>query len=371
MKTLVRIVLASVLVVGAAAPGAAQSDRERARAAAERARENANQQRQAQQQRAREAAAREREAAQERARKAREAAQARTARNWPEVTEVFSQAVRLGRNGTFELQNLAGTIVVSGGGGDEVRIQATKRARYPQESSARAALQALQIQVVERGGNVQVRTDHPRGRNSVTSVDYTVTVPNGANVVLGTLSGDVRISNVAGEIRANSVSGNLTTSAVRRVRQLTTVSGNVEIADAEADELEASSVDGNIVLRGVKGRVLELSTVTGDAQLLDVELDRATLQSMAGDLTYSGRLSRSGRYEFQTHSGDIRVSPSGDQGFDLDAATYSGNVRSDFALKATSVSTRGPQRTLRGSFGNAGAIVSAQSFAGDILIVRR
>jgi hypothetical protein len=368
--------LTSVLVGGVAAPGAAQTaSAARARSAAERTRENAMQQRLAQQERARETAARQREAAQERARKARQAAaaeRARASRNWPEVTEAFSQAVRLGRNGTFELQNLAGNIVITGGGGDEVRIQATKRARSPQESAARAALQALRIRVTERGGNIEVRTDHPSGaRNSITAVDYTVTVPNGANVMLATLSGDVRVSNVGGEIRANAVSGNLITSAVRRVRQLTTVSGDVEISDSQADELEASSVDGNIVLRDVRGRVLELSTVTGNARLLNVELERATLQSMAGDLEYAGRLSRSGRYEFQTHSGDVRVSPSGDQGFDLDAATYSGNVRSDFALKTASAPSRGPQRMLRGTFGDAGASVSVQSFAGDILILRR
>jgi DUF4097 and DUF4098 domain-containing protein YvlB len=155
------------------------------------------------------------------------------------------------------------------------------------------------------------------------------------------------------------------------VREVSTVSGNVEVADGEADELTASTVGGDILLRNVKGRVLALSTVNGDARLLDVELDRATLQSMAGDLDFAGRLARNGRYEFQTHYGDIRVSPAGNPGFDLDASSFSGDVRSEFALKAASSTERGPQRTLRGTFGDAGAVVSAQSFAGDIVIVRR
>lgn len=319
--------------------------------------------------RAREAAARQREA-QRRLREAREAQQ-REMVNWPQATESFSRTVRLGRNGTFELQNLAGDIVITGGGGDDVRIQATKRMRHRNESQARTALQSLGIDVIERGGHVEVRTQYPRrSGNAIAAVDYSVAVPAGATVVVATVSGNVRVSNVGGELRVNAISGNITTSGVRRVRQLSTVSGNVEVADAESDELTASTVDGDVVLRNVKGRVLQIDTVTGDARLIDVQLDRVRLQSMAGDLEFTGRLARSGRYEFQTHSGDIRVSPSGNPGFDLDATTFSGDVRSDFAMKATT-GARGVQRTLRGTFGDAGAVVSAQSFAGDILIVRR
>jgi hypothetical protein len=371
MKSLFRIVTASLLAAGSAAPVMAQTREAAAmqrQAVQQRFQVIAALERQTQQQRAR-------EAQQERARRLREAAltlREREVQKWPEATEAFSQTVRLGRNGTFELQNVAGDIVVTGGGGDDVRIEATKRARHPQDASARAALRTLEIQVVERGGNVQVRTEYSRGsRNTVARVDYRISVPSSANLVLGTMSGNVSVSNVAGELRARATSGNVITSSVRRVRQLATVSGNVEVADAETDELEASSVDGDIVLRNVKGRILELSTVTGDARLIDVELDRASLQSMAGDLEFNGRLARSGRYDFQTHSGTIRVVPSGAQGFDLEATSFSGDVRSDFALKTAGAASRGPQRMLRGTFGDAGAMVSAQSFAGDILIVRR
>jgi DUF4097 and DUF4098 domain-containing protein YvlB len=311
----------------------------------------------------------------ERARRLREAAdelRRREIQSWPEVIEGFARTVRIGRNGTLDLQNVAGDIAITGGGGDQVRIEATKRVRHRVASTARTTLQNVQITVSERGGNVEIRTDHRRDpRNGVAAVDYRISVPNGANLVIDTVSGNVRVSNVGGELRANAMSGNIVTTSVRRVRLLTTVSGDVEVADGEADELTAQTVEGDVILRNLKGRLLDLTTVNGDARLVNVELDRAAVRSMSGDLEFNGRLARSGRYEFRTHYGNIRITPAGSPGFDLDATSYSGDVRSDFTLKIVAGAAGRDVRTLRGTFGDAAAILSAQSFAGDILIVRR
>jgi hypothetical protein len=321
--------------------------------------------------------ARQREAI-ERAQRQAEAnrqAQQREIARWPEVTENVSRRLRLGRNGTFELQNGTGNVVVTGGRGDEVRIDATKRARHRLSSTARSLLPEVQIEIMQRGGNVELRTDQPRRRGVWTSVDYSVSLPSGANIVLGIGTGNVRVTNIAGELRADAADGDVSAAGVRRVRHLRTMRGDIEVADAEADELSATTVQGDLVLRNLKGRVLDVNTVNGDMRLIDVEMSRARLQTMAGDIEYAGPLARSGRYDFVTHSGNIRLTPAGDNGFDLEAHSYAGDIRSDYMLKAfgelaTSV-RRSAERTLRGTFGDAGAVLTARSFSGDILIVRR
>jgi hypothetical protein len=77
----------------------------------------------------------------------------------------------------------------------------------------------------------------------------------------------------------------------------------------------------------------------------------------------------------QSHSGDIRLIPADNTGFDVDANTFSGDIRSDFQLRGgqvTDASARpGPSRSLRGAFGDASAILTLRSFNGDILIMRR
>jgi DUF4097 and DUF4098 domain-containing protein YvlB len=110
--------------------------------------------------------------------------------------------------------------------------------------------------------------------------------------------------------------------------------------------------------------------------LTDVEIDHATLRTVAGDIDYAGRLGRNGRYQFQSHSGDVRVTPADGRGFSLEASTFSGDVRSDYSLTlqggpGNSLVSGGRNRSVRGTFGDAGASLMLQSFSGDIVVVKR
>jgi hypothetical protein len=79
---------------------------------------------------------------------------------------------------------------------------------------------------------------------------------------------------------------------------------------------------------------------------------------------YGGTLVRGGSYEFQTHSGDVRLSIGGSTGFELEASTFSGEVRSGLTLKLESSG----RRTIRGSYGDAAARIEASSFSGTIVV---
>jgi hypothetical protein len=291
---------------------------------------------------------------------------------WPEVTERVVQTLHLGKGGTFELQNAAGDVVIHGGRGADVRVEAMKRARHRTPSLARTLLPQMHIEIVERGGSVQLRTEQPPRRGAWTAVDYLVTVPSGANVVLDIGSGNVHVTGVHGELRADTANGNLTATDVRRVRHMRTMRGNIEVSDAAADELSANTVEGDLLLRNLKGRSVDMNSVNGDLRLVDVEISRARLQTMAGDIDYAGPLARSGRYELATHSGSIRLHPTGDAGFDLEAHTFAGDIRSDYTLKQIADAVRKrSQRMMRGTFGDAGAMLTTRTFSGDIRIVRR
>jgi hypothetical protein len=297
----------------------------------------------------------------------------------PEVVERFSRNVRLGRGGTFDLSNVAGAIVVTGDGGDEVRIEAVKRTRAPNEADGKARLQEVRIEVRELGNRVEVDTEYPRRRNNRgVWVDYTVAVPRDANVTLKTVSGDTRVTNIRGELRTQSVSGNIAATGARRLSELKTVSGDIQITDAEAEShVNATTVSGDLSIRGLKARGIDLDTVSGDVRLDGMDCGRASVRTVSGDVQYGGALANNGRYDMQTHSGDIRLTVSS-SGFDVDATTYSGDVRSDYAVTLLgNQSTERDRRrgradtTIRGSFGDAGAILSLRSFSGDIAIVRR
>jgi DUF4097 and DUF4098 domain-containing protein YvlB len=305
------------------------------------------------------------------------------AQQGPEYTENFSRTIRIGATGSFDLSNIAGDVVITGGRGDEARVQAVKRVRDRDEAAARALLRDLMIQVTERPGSVQIRTEQPSRRRVAAAVDYTVALPEGATVNVKTVSGNLRVSNIRGELRTESVSGDVNIAAVARLRALSAVSGDVALTDVEGEDVVASLVSGDFNARNLKARSFELQTVSGDIRL-DAQCDRVDLKTISGDIEYTGRLARNGRYQMQSHSGDVRITPTSSAGFDLDATTFNGDIRSDFTLdvrgsgtgSATASAngfTRGRRvnRSLRGTYGDGGALLDVRTFSGDVVIVKR
>ena len=67
------------------------------------------------------------------------------------------------------------------------------------------------------------------------------------------------------------------------MRSISTMRGDIEVADAEADELTAHTVAGNLRLRNLKGRVLDVNSVNGDASLVGVFIE-AKVYERAGVL---------------------------------------------------------------------------------------
>jgi hypothetical protein len=297
-----------------------------------------------------------------------------------EVTERFSKIARLGQDGTLDLANLAGNVVITTGGGREVTIEAIKRVQRPNPNAARALLQMIDIQVVEQANRVEIRTVYPRPRNFPGSVDFTISVPEDANVTVKTLSGNVRATNIKGELRAETVSGNVVTAAARKLEAVKCISGDIEIIDAAADDLvTASTVSGNITVRGLKARAIQLGSVTGNIRVDDSQADRLDVKAVNGSIDYAGELAKNGRYQFISHSGDIRLVLSGTTGFELQANSFSGTVRSDFAVKRRAAGAEGQApvqgpRVIRGAFGDASAMLALRatfpSPAGKVWIAR-
>ena len=274
-----------------------------------------------------------------------------------EVTERFSKTSHLDPDGTFDLSNIYGNVVLTGGTGRDVTIEAVKRVQRPNPNVARALLQMIDIQVTDGTNRIEVRTVVPRPRNFPGAVDYTITVPQDARVTVRTVSGTLRATNIRGEL-------------------LKSVSGDIEIMDGSADDaLTASTVSGSIHMRGFHGRTTQLTTVTGDVRVEDVQTDRLAIRAVNGNIDFAGDLARTGRYEFVTHSGDIHLMLSGSTGFEVQANSFSGAVRSEFPLTRPSGAEGGravvTPRAVRGAFGDASAMLVLRAFSGNITVAKR
>jgi hypothetical protein len=172
----------------------------------------------------------------------------------PEQTERFSRKVKLDRDGRVSVANIAGDIVVMGGSGDEVSIEAVKRTR-----GDRSELAAVRITVDERPGRVEIvtegeqnRSDRNRRSNHV-SVDYTISMPAAAALELRSISGSVKVTGVRGAVRAETISGDVTAVDTPKLETAKTTSGNVSVTGVSLEgDLAAASVSGNVTARNVK-----------------------------------------------------------------------------------------------------------------------
>lgn len=172
-----------------------------------------------------------------------------------ELTEEFHKSYPLSPTGRVSIANINGDVHISAWDGNEVKVDAVKRA-YSAERLSEAM-----IDVVSAADSIVIKTKYPERNqtfddrtrvNNPASVEYTLTVPRNARIdnaelINGSLDitgvqGDVRLSLINGEVKAGDLSGDV---------RISTVNGGVEANLARLTEAKAvnlTSVNGPIVL---------------------------------------------------------------------------------------------------------------------------
>ena len=316
-------------------------------------------------------------------------------------TEELVRTIPMAPGGQFTLSNISGDITVAGTDDSNLTLRVTKRFGDPASAggaAARDALDRIEIEIRERGDRVSVETEYPRrgfgerlaaalfrGGDARVAVDYDVTVRRGAGVAIELISGAVTVENVDGETRVETVSGDVRLASLARLTEIEMVSGDLRMTDVGSDdELSAEAVSGRITIDGVRAPRLDVSTVSGTLALTRVEARRVDVETVSGPVTFDGALDANGRYEFETHSGSIRVTVPAGTGFDIEAQSFSGSL----ALTGASVTLgRGNQtvdltepeihwemngegrRELDGTVGGGGGRLELSTFSGDRTIV--
>jgi hypothetical protein len=305
--------------------------------------------------------------------------------NGPEQTERFSRKVKIGRDGRFSLGNISGDLVVTGGTGDEVSIEAVKRTRGDKSELAR-----VQITVDDRAGRVDVRTEYDQNRGDRNrrpdhvSVDYTVTVPASVSVDLHSISGTIKVTGVHGSLRGETISGNVTIGDASKLEGAKSVSGDVTLTGVASDgDISASSISGNVRAKGVKARGLDLGIISGEISVSDAVCERLGVKSVSGSVEYAGAIVKGGRYEINAHSGTVRLLLANPAGFELNANSFSGSIRSELPMTIAGDSggrdsripggRRDPasRHSMRATFGDGSATMVIRTFSGDIVIAKR
>ena len=299
-----------------------------------------------------------------------------------EQVERTTRTLKVGANGELQLANVSGDIVVSRGGGNDVSVEIIKTARGRTDDDARELLQLVQVEVVERGGRAEVKTQYPSGdemrrnnrRNFNVSVAYNVTAPAGIRLRATSVSGSITVRDIKGDVSAESVSGAVRIFNGGRITTAKSISGSVEVNDTDIDgRFNASSVSGSVILRRVKARQLDLGSISGEVLLDDVDSQQLAAQTVSGNVRFGGTVAKGGRYEMSSHSGNVSVALGGSIGFEVEATSFSGSIRSDFSFSGGSGDSGNARwrKSIRGVYGDGSAVLDLTTFSGSIVISKR
>ena len=300
-------------------------------------------------------------------------AQRSDSQNRAQDTRTEKRTVAIGASGILDLRNHGGNIIVTAGSGNDATIEIVRRARGRTDADVKRVLNEVTVQVDHRGERATVQVVDPRpqrDRNEANvSVDYTVTAPAGTRLNVNSLGADVQVKGIRGDVAVEVAGGDITIGG-SRVSRIKSMGGDIILTDIDAESsLEVGTYGGDVTIERAKMRRINAETMGGNLTARDVTADEATFKTLAGDVEFGGGLAKNGRYEFRTHSGDVRLMLAGNTGFEIEATTFSGTVQPAAGLSLQPSSTN--RRSLRGVVGDGSARIYASALSGDVIIAKK
>lgn len=194
-----------------------------------------------------------------------------------------------------------------------------------------------------------------------------IRVPRTAELHIDTVSAEVTVTGLAGQLlNVDSVSGKIHLDSSARELEVGSVSGRVELT-GDGERAHVDTVSGDIDSRANRER-LKLETVSGNIAASTGTYREFSASSVSGDISLRGKPTSDARVDAETMSGDIRIDAGADLSARIEAETFSGRIRSDFGK--VEEPEHGPGRSLDATVGDGSARIKIDTFSGDISIRR-
>lgn len=252
-------------------------------------------------------------------------------------------------DGSVSIENVAGSIRVNGWEKNEIKVVGTLG----------EGVEDLGFTVAGNKATIEVKLK--RGlKHHNGDADLQISVPRGVALSVETVSADIDVAAVERSVDVESVSGTITLTGRARDVKVESVSGNVTVKGALA-RVNAESVSGTVRLEGISGEI-DAETVSGSIEVSGSEISNASCESVSGNISFTGGLSREGRYSFDSFSGSVTLQLPDDTDADVSMSTFSGRVVNE--LTGTKVSGKEASLTL----GDGGADLEINTFSGSALI---
>jgi DUF4097 and DUF4098 domain-containing protein YvlB len=204
----------------------------------------------------------------------------------------------------LQVDNIFGSIVVTGYDGKEVKLIAHKTLKASSEDRAQKAEEEVKLDITEEGNVIDIYVDGPfrhqhnnRGNWSdpgyEVHYDFNIKVPRKTNIYLKTATaGIIQVSNIEGEFQVRHADGKIVMSDIVGAGTAKTANGDVKVLFAKNPDSDCSfkTVAGDIHVAFLKNLSADfiLKTRYGDAYS-DFPVSLLPVQSSATEERKNGK----------------------------------------------------------------------------------
>jgi DUF4097 and DUF4098 domain-containing protein YvlB len=184
------------------------------------------------------------------------------------------------------------------------------------------------------------------------------------------VSGSINATGLRGAVDVSNVSGSVDLRDLGSSLNVEGVSGRITVANVTSDA-HVENVSGRVSVSGVGGSVTA-ETVSGGIGVAGVRGDRVHVTTVSGDIDFAGSVAGSGRYEFETHSGDANLKLASNTQATVSVETFSGSVSNDFpgAVRRKNSDPDDDSTNYDFVINRGGGRVRVETFSGSVHISR-
>ena len=264
-------------------------------------------------------------------------------------TPDFDSTIVVTRGARLDLNNFGGDISVTTWDKNAIHIKADNSERE-------------RVDVDVDPQVVTVRTSSRYGAPHLVSFD--ITVPTWMALDLEGTYTDITVTGSQGDVTATTVQGDVDVTGGSGRLSLNSTSGSVKLAKAQG-RIDVVTVNDGITVTDSKGDI-SAETTNGDVELTGIDADNVQATTINGDVTYDGTIKDGGHYSFSTNNGDVGVSVPPGANVAVTASTFNGDFDACFPVNMTS----SHKHRFSFTIGTGSAKLEMESFGGDLKICR-
>jgi DUF4097 and DUF4098 domain-containing protein YvlB len=262
--------------------------------------------------------------------------------------------IPLGMEGAIRIVNMVGSVVVRGWDKDTLMVRGTLGAGDNFYMGGAYTGAKMGVEPVNERDPKPARLE--------------VWVPARVRLWVKTATASIDVNGVDGGLDLYVVSGTIDVTGNPHELNAEAIDGDIHITGSPP-WVRAKSATGTIVFQGASSDAA-FSTVSGAVKVDGGIFERTKIETVTGNISFSGRLDRSGAFDFDTHSGTIDLAIPDKTPASFSVVTIAGSITNNRS-KNTPIPGRfgrGAELTMDESGG--GAKISVRTFKGRVTLRR-